>query len=200
MGLSKIKPDQRLTNLGKAIAVFVLGGLVVHVVVMILDYIVMIKPLYLDLHTDFLGSIFSAPMLPMMLAYGFLSLTICFLWEKKKKALLFAREKEIQNEKVEAVFKSMQRLTGILAEHIATHNSEIMSWIEFRKRNGRSVSVNIEKPNKKIAKALQSLSEISFVTPYTESRPNNASDIEYILQNKLIEITGFQAKKEHHFS
>ena len=33
MGLSKIKANQRLTNLGKAIAVFFLGALVVHVVV-----------------------------------------------------------------------------------------------------------------------------------------------------------------------
>jgi hypothetical protein len=62
-----------------------------------------------------------------------------------------------------AVIKSMQRLTAILAEHIAAHNSEIMSWIEFRKRKGRPVSAKVENPNKKIAKALQSLSEISYL-------------------------------------
>jgi hypothetical protein len=56
------------------------------------------------------------------------------LWEKRKKALLLVREKEIQKEKVEAVLKSMQRLTSILAEHIATHNSQIMNWAECRKR------------------------------------------------------------------
>jgi hypothetical protein len=73
-----------------------------------------------------------------------------------------------------------------------------MNWIEFKKRKGQPVSAKIEKPNKRIAKALHSLSEMSFVTPYTESRPKNASDIEYILQNKLTEINGFQANKEHH--
>ena len=92
----------------------------------------------------------------------------------------------------------MQRLTGILAEHIASQNTKIMNWIEIRKREGRPVSEKLENPNRKIGEALQSLSEISFVTPYTESRPKNASDIECILQNKLIEITGLQANKDHH--
>ena len=111
-------------NLEKAITVFILGSIVVHIIVMVLDYYLMIKPLYLNLREDFVSSIFSAPMYPMMVAYGLFSLAIYFLWEKKKKALLLAREAEIQNEKVEAVFKSMQHLTGILAEHIATHNYE----------------------------------------------------------------------------
>jgi hypothetical protein len=94
MGFSKTRAVQILFKLGKAFTVFILGSLVVHLLVMLLDYSVMIKPLSLNLHDNFLGSIFSTPMFPMMLAYGFLSLTIYFLWEKKKKALLLAREKE----------------------------------------------------------------------------------------------------------
>jgi hypothetical protein len=189
MGFSKTRVIQIFAKSGKIITVFILGGLAVHVLVMLLDYFVMIKPLYLNLHDNFMGSIFSAPMFPMMLAYGLLSLTIYFLWEKKKKALLLAREKEIQNEKVEAIVKSMQRLTGFLAEHIASQNTEIMNWIEFRKRKGRPVSEKIENPNRKIGKALQSLSEISFVTPYTESRPRNADEIENMLKDKLYDLT-----------
>lgn len=189
MGFSKTRAVQILFKLGKAFTVFILGSLVVHLLVMLLDYSVMIKPLSLNLHDNFLGSIFSTPMFPMMLAYGFLSLTIYFLWEKKKKALLLAREKGIQNEKVEAVVKSMQRLTGILAEHIASQNTEIMNWIEIRKRKGRPVSEKLEIPNRKIGKALQSLSEISFVTPYTASRPKNTADIEKMLKDKLQEMT-----------
>lgn len=103
-----------------------------------------------------------------------------------------AREKEIQREKVEAVLKSMQTMTGILAEHIATYNAEIMRWIEFRKRQGHQVSKKVENPNKKIADVLQSLSEISFVWPYTENRPKNIGDIEKIVQSKLGQITPFQ--------
>ena len=175
--------------MGKAFIVFIIGSLVVHLIVMALDYYLMIKPIYLNLRKDFVISIFSTPMLPMMFAYGLFSVTLYLLWEKKKKALLFAREKEIQSEKVEAVLKSMQHLTGILAEHIAIHNSEIMSWIEFRKRKGRPVSERVENPNKKIAKALQGLSELSFVIPYTQNRPQDVGEIEKMLKDKLYEMT-----------
>lgn len=189
MVFSKTRVIQIFAKLGKRVTAFILGGLVVHVLVMLLDYFVMIKPFYLNLHDNFIGSIFSTPMFPMMLAYGFLSLTIHFLWEKKKKALLLAREKEIQNEKVEAIVKSMQRLTGFLAEHIASQNSEIMNWIELRKRNGQPVSEKLENPNRNIGKALQSLSEISFVTPYTENRPRNSDEIENMLKDKFCDLT-----------
>jgi hypothetical protein len=50
------------------------------------------------------------------------------------------------------------------------------------------VSEKLEIPNRKIGKALQSLSEISFVTPYTASRPKNADDIEKMLKDKFHEI------------
>ena len=196
MGFSKPRVVQVLNKLGKAVAAFILGSLVVHVLVMLLDYSVMIKPFSINLHDNFIGRVFSTPMFPMMLAYGFLSLTIYFLWEKKKKALLLARAKEIQNEKVEAVFKSMQRLTGFLAEHIATQNTEIMNWIKIRKRKGRSVSEKIEIPNRKIGKALQSISELSFVTPYTEGRQKNAADIEKMLKDKLQEKTPLRLKEK----
>ena len=182
--------------MGKAFIVFIIGSLVVHLIVMALDYYLMIKPIYLNLRKDFVISIFSTPMLPMMFAYGLFSLTLYLLWEKKKKALLLAREKEIQSEKVEAVLKSMQRLTGILAEHIAMHNSEIMSWIEFRKRKGRTVSERVENPNKKIAKALQALSELSFVIPYTQNRPQDVGEIEKMLKDKLYEMTPQQQKQQ----
>jgi hypothetical protein len=179
-------------NLSKAFTAFIIGGVVVHIIVMFLDYYLMIKPLHIDLRANFAGSIFSAPMYPMMVAYGLFSLAIYFLWEKKKRALLLAREAEVQNEKVEVVFKSMQHLTGILAEHIATHNAEIMSWVELRKRKGRPVSEKVEILSQKIAKTLHSLSELSFIIPYTKHRPQDVAEIEKILKNKLYEETPLQ--------
>jgi len=44
-------------------------------------------------------------MVPMIGAYGLLSLGIYLLWEKTKKAVLFAREKEIQSENAETLLK-----------------------------------------------------------------------------------------------
>lgn len=85
--------------------------------------------------------------------------------------MLVVREKELQKEKAEAVLKSMQRLTGIMAEHIASQNSKIMSWIEYRKRLGHPVPTKVENPSKQIAKALQAMSKLTFITPLYRQSP-----------------------------
>ena len=179
-------------DLLKAGAVFMLGSIVIHLLVMFIDYYLLFTPFDLKPQTDLKANIFSAPMVPMMAAYGILSLIIFLLWRRKKKAILLAYEKEIQNEKIETVFKSMQRLTGILAEHIASYNMEIMNWVESRKRNGGKVSDKVEKSSEKIAQSLQSLSKISFIYPYTEKRPDDLADIEKILRAKLCRTTEIQ--------
>ena len=172
----------------KPIMAFIIGGMVVHLVVMLLDYFLMIKPLLLDLRTNFAGSVFSMLMLPMITAYGLLSLSIYLLWEKKKKALLLAREANIQKEKVDAVLKSMQGITGLLAEHIALQNSEVLSWIELKNRKGQTVPDQIGKPSQKIADVLLALSETSFVVPFTESPPANIGELVDILKSKLTQV------------
>lgn len=156
-----------------------------HLIVMFLDYFLLTGPIYLNLRENFSDSIFSIAMLPMMAAYGLFSIVTYSMWARMKKAMLLAHAEEIKSEKVEGVLKSMQRITGILAEHIATHNAEIMNWVEIRKLNGRPVSEKIEKPCNKIANALHSLSEISFIFPYTKNRPYDVAEIEKILQDKL---------------
>lgn len=181
-----------ILDLGKAGVAFITGSIIIHLLVMFIDYYLLFKPLGLELHQNFKESIFSAPMIPMMAAYGILSAVIFVLWCRKQKALRIAYEKEVQSEKIEAVFKSMQRLTGILAEHIAFYNTEIIGWVESKKRNGGQVSEKVEKSSKKIAESLQSLSKISFIFPYSDSRPENVGDIEKILQAKLYRIAEVQ--------
>ena len=175
-------------QISKAIIAFLVGGIAVHFVVMSLDYFLMAKPLFLDLRANFAGSVFSMLMFPMITAYGLLSLSTYFLWEKKKKAFLLAREANIQKEKVDAVLKSMQRLTGLLAEHIALQNSEVLNWIELRNKRGQTVSDKIEKPSKKIAEVLQALSETSFIVPFTESPPADIGELVDILKVKLNQV------------
>ncbi len=184
--------------IGKAILVFLSGGIVFHMIVMVIDYFLMTKPFYINLHENFAGSIFSEPMMPMVGAYGLLSLGIYLLWEKTKKAVLVVREKELQKENAEAVLKSMQRLTGIMAEHIASQNSKIMSWIEYRKRLGHPVPTEVEHPSKQIGRAIQSMSELTFIIPYTNNRPNNAREFEKILSDKLYDITDVTSEKNFH--
>jgi len=182
--------------IAKAILVFIAGGVVFHMIVMIIDYFLMIHPFYMDLRNNFAGSIFSEPMVPMIGAYGLLSLGIYLLWEKTKKAVMMVREKEFQKENAEAVLKSMQRLTGIMAEHIASQNSKIMSWIELRKRLGHPVPAKVENPSQQIAKAIQSMSELTFILPYTDNSPNNACEFEKILSDKLSDITEVTPEKK----
>ena len=124
-------------------------------------------------------------MVPMIAAYGILTLAIFILWFKKKKTILLIHEKEIQNEKAESVLKTMQHITGIIAEHIGVHNAEIMGWVEIRKRRGNSVSDTVAESSKKIADALLSLSEISFVAPYQKYRPEQVDDFEKLLQGRF---------------
>jgi len=177
----------------KPVAVFIIGSSVMHLLVMFLDYFLLTGPVYLNLRENFFDSMFSVAMLPMLGAYGLFSVLTYFLWARMKKALLREQAEKLKNEKVEAVLRSMQRITGMLAEHIATHNAEIMNWVEFRKMNGRPVSAKIERPCNKIANALHSLSEISFVFPYTKNRPAEVAEIEKILQDKLSPRTAGKA-------
>ncbi len=177
-----------LLQFGKAIALFLIGGMVIHTLIMLFDYFLVPGPFYLNLRTDFPNVVFSPFMIPMIGVYGLSLLTIYLLWEKKKNALRFAHKKEVQSEKVEAVITSMQRLTAMLAQHITIHNTEIMNQVERRKRLGRPVSAKLEKASKKIAHALKSLSEISFVSPYSDYRPETVEGIEKMLQRKLDEV------------
>jgi len=184
-------------GIGKLIITFIAGGILVHLLIMFLDYYLMNWPLYLDLHSNFVGSIFSAPMIPMIATYGLFTVATYFLWEKMKKAVLLAREKEIQSEKVGSVLKSMQYMTGMLAEHIATQNSQILNWIELQKAQGRTVSEKVRQPSEKIAETLQSLSEVSFVFPYTENRPKDVGDIESQLKGKLFQIERYRDERKN---
>lgn len=173
----------------KAILVFLSGGVLFHLVVMVIDYYLIIKPLYFDIQENFSDSIFSEPMWPMMAVYGILSLGLYLLWNKAKNAVLAVREKELQQEKAEAVLKSLQRLTGIMSENIASQNSEIANWLELRKRLGHPVPAEVENPSNRIGKALQSMSELTFIVPYTDYRPHNTREFEKILCEKLADIS-----------
>ncbi len=58
-----------IVKIGKVITLFIVGGIAIHMLIMFLDYYLATEPLYLDLHKNFVGSIFSAPMIPMVGAY-----------------------------------------------------------------------------------------------------------------------------------
>jgi uncharacterized alkaline shock family protein YloU len=76
-----------------------------------------------------------------------------------------------------------------LAQNIATHNAQIINWIESKKLLGQQVSKRLENPTREIASTLHSLSEMSFVFPYTENCPKTIEDIEKVLRHNLDKMT-----------
>ncbi len=172
---------------GKAVLSVILGGLLIHFITILVDNLLISHPIYLDLEQNFWGSVFSVSMLPMMGAYIIFLLVIYSVWIRWKKAILIGQIETSRKREVELVFASMQRLTGILAEKISTHNADIIKWIESRKALGKPVSNKVKVPTFKISEALGALTEISFISPYTDKRPQDVKEIEILLNEKLEE-------------
>lgn len=190
------RPRHVISQMGKAIAIVTSGSFGVHVTVMLLDYYLVKKPLYINLQGDFVGSVFSSPMIPIMGAYGIFLLVIYFLWQRLEKAMLLAQEKEVQSEREKASLESMQRITAIVSEHISVHNAEIMKWVAFKRQRRQQVSERVEQASKKIATALRSLSEIAFVSPYTDELPKDVGEIEKMLRSKLEDLSQYERSQE----
>ena len=91
---------------GKSVVVFIIGGVVMHTVVMIFDYFLISEPMYINLRQNFVSSIFSTHMLPMVAVYGTSVLLIYSLWMRVNKAIQLVQQKELQREKVKIKFTS----------------------------------------------------------------------------------------------
>lgn len=147
-----------LVKCAKAVAVFLAGGILVHMLYMFIDCYLMPASLHLNLKSDFIGSLLSPGMIPMMAAYGFCLLGAYFSWIKAQNAMSQAYQREVQRQEAEQVIRSLQRVTGILAQHLSAHNAEIMHWVETRKQKLGSAPDRIERSSRKIAETLQALS------------------------------------------
>lgn len=168
-----------------ATTVFVVGGSAVHLFVMIIDYLLMPSFSHMDLRSDFFGSVMALAMLPMAITYGTCLLGVYFFWRKAKNALALAYKKEAQRREAEEVVQTMQRLTGILAEHLSSHNAEILHWVENRVQKTGAAPPSIERSSHKIAEAMKALTEVSFVSPYLGKRPLTVCEFETAFQKKL---------------
>ena len=161
------------------------GGSAVHLFVMIIDYLLMPSFSHMDLRSDFFGSVMALAMLPMAITYGTCLLGVYFFWRKAKNALELAYKKEAQRREAEEVVQTMQRLTGILAEHLSSHNAEILHWVENRVQKTGAAPPSIERSSHKIAEAMKALTEVSFVSPYVGKRPLTVCELETAFQKKL---------------
>ena len=183
-----------LSKFGKSILFITISGLGVHLSVLLIDYFLIKKPLYLNLENNFVGSAFSYPMIPVIAAYLIFSLITLNLWQKMKQAVLTARETELRHEKQRMMLDILQNITGILGQYITAHNSEIQMWITEMKSKNKQPPKVIVNSSKKISEALGALSEIAFLTGKSGiSLPggNNIQDIkdiELLLKKKITMI------------
>lgn len=139
----------------------------------------------MDLRSDFFGSVLALAMLPMAVTYGTCLLGVYFFWRKAKNALALAYKKDAQRREAEQIVQTMQRLTGILAEHLSSHNAEILLWVENRMQKKGSAPSRIKRSSYKIAEAMKALSEVSFISPYMGKRPLTIDEFETAFIEKL---------------
>ena len=183
-----------LSKFGTSIFIITISGLGVHLAVMLIDYFLIKKPLYINLENNFFGSTFSYPMLPVIIAYFIFSLIIFNLWQKMKQAVLAARESELRHEKQVVMLDMLQNITGILGQYITTHNSEIQMWIADMKMKNKQPPRAVEDASRKISEALGALSEIAFLAGKSgPAKPDGNSiqdirDIELLIKKKLTQI------------
>jgi hypothetical protein len=168
-----------------AAGVFFIGGSAVHLVVMLIDFFLMPNSPHMNLQSDFFGSVMAIAMLPMVAAYGVCLMVVYYFWQRAKKALALAYIRDAQRKEAEEIVQAMQRLTGILAEHLSVHNAEILLWVNNRRQKTGSVPTRIERSSHKIAEAMRALSEVSFVAPYVGNRPVTLDEFEKVFLSKL---------------
>jgi hypothetical protein len=173
-------------KIGRVIAVVLSFSILIHVIVMAIDLFTVKEPLYLDLHGDFIGGVFSFPMIPMIVAYCLLITGTYTLWLKMKKTLLHINEIEMKYIGDQAVIKALQRTSELLAKHIIVNNTAIFQWIQSKKEKGHQVPYVVEQSCTNISLAIQALNKASYIVPYNSGDLNESLlDLERELENEL---------------
>jgi hypothetical protein len=152
-------------------------GLLLHLGVVGIDAFLIEKPINIDFEKNFIQSAFSFPFLPILIVEILFSILTCFLWFSMQNALKRTHELDVKNEKHETTVGTFQKIMALMAEHIATNNNQILSKIEYQRRQGLKTSEAIETASQNISKILHILSEVSFVDPYLSEKGHNPTDL-----------------------
>lgn len=135
------------------------------------------------------GHIYSSPIIIYWNAFMRFSVfcILIFLLVGLKNYLKRLAEKE-------AVIKTSQKITAMLAESIAAQNMEIIGWIQNRKSTGHQVSEKLETASTQISSCLHILSQVSFMNPYHPGTKND--DLLSTLENSLRKINNGGSKTD----
>jgi hypothetical protein len=112
-------------------------------------------------------------------------LLIVELLSKFKKEILKSMEQESKAKEGEIIIKVIQSICGIIAENVASHNSEIIKWVNRKKDSGHQVSEVIEQSSLVIGQNIKKLNEISFCDEQMNLNSSNLSEYLNDLQQKI---------------
>jgi hypothetical protein len=93
----------------------------------------------------------------------------------------------MQREQHETRIRTLQRAMGLMAQHLAEQNNQILRQIAARREKGQHTSPTIEAASRRISEILNTLSEVSFVTPYIEKADGEVVDLMAELERRLQE-------------
>lgn len=163
-----------------AVGVFVAGGTAVHTIVMAIDFLSYRYLVPLESHQHFLHGLWSPVMLPMMSAYGILSVALYSTWRRARRLRARAHEQEIRLVEQRTRVDTAQKLTGLVMERVARENAAIAAWIQDAQRRGRTLPPRLVEASHSIGRALLALSRLSFEVPYRRGGEGGTSSSDSI--------------------
>ncbi len=145
------------------------------------------------------GHIYSFGLIPVwnsLMRLGMFAF-IAVLLTELRRYLDVLHQRDLQLQKEETIIQTSQKLTAVLAENLTQQNAMILKWIESQKKEGREVSESVERASKIIGSSLHVLTEVSFVTPFTEKSPR---DIDAHMQRLIDKLEGVQDSFEAYYN
>lgn len=160
-------------------------GLLLHFGMVGIEALFIGEPALVDFKNRFWRSAFSFPFLPILLIELVLTTLTLFLWDRLRHTLHEAHKLDMQREQHETRIRTLQRAMALLAQHLAQQNNQILHQIAARREKGQQTSQAIEAASRRISEILHTLSEISFLTPYTENADGEGVDLMVELERRL---------------
>ncbi len=110
---------------------------------------------------------------------------IAVLLTELRRYLNELHKRDLQLQREATIIQTSQKLSAVLAENLTQQNAEILKWIEVQKKEGREVDPAVERASKIIGSSLHVLTEVSFVTPFTERSSRDVDTHMQLLIDKL---------------
>ena len=137
----------------------------------------------------FYQAYFVFQMIPVAAAFALLVSIIYFLYRKTRRMMLALGEQELHAQREEAMVMTFQRITALMASSVARHNAEIMAWAAARREKGQEPPRKVTEASHKIARALQALSQLSFIMPYRTEEGAGLDEYAELLEKRLQAIS-----------